>query len=251
MRGQNFIPTFICLLCISIVFLFTGCEKPKIEIKPVKQIAQIEEEEIPLIPLDDSDGIPSLTRNFYFIFDGSGSMGDMPGGSSGVFDDKLEGAKWAVKEFMKKVPNDVNLGLYVFDKQGTREVVALGSGSRNNFLRAVEEVNFGGGTPLYDAITSGTDQLVKQYKQQLGYGEYRLIVVTDGEAEHIPAAANYASKFGIPIYTIGLFIGADHPLREYSISYRAADSFDDLAKALEETVAELPSFDATEFQELQ
>ena len=66
------------------------------------------------------------------------------------------------------------------------------------------------------------------------------MVVTDGRADKIPEAARYAAHFGMPIYAIGLCIDEDHPLRRYAVSYRAADSFDDLAQGLEETLAELP-----------
>ena len=103
------------------------------------------------------------------------------------------------------------------------------------------------GTPLAESIKFGTQQLVAQYKRQLGYGEFRLVVVTDGQADEIPGAATYATRYGIPIYAIGLCIGEDHPLRRHAVSYRAADSFGDLARGLEETLAELPSFDVTEF----
>ena len=67
---------------------------------------------------------------------------------------------------------------------------------------------------------------------------------TPQEAE----AARYAAHFGMPIYAIGLCIDEDHPLRRFAVSYRAADSFSDLAQGLEETLAELPSFDPTEFE---
>ena len=205
------------------------------------------------IPLDEemAGAETSLARNFYFIFDGSGSMENEPRGAcSGDqrSDSKLEGAQWAVKEFLAKVPEDVHLGLYVFDRDVRQEVVALGAGNRDQFLAAVNRIRAGGGTPLAPAIELGTDRLVEQYKRQLGYGEYRLVVVTDGRADKIPEAARYAARFGMPIYAIGLCIEDDHPLRRYAVSYRAADSFDDLAQGLEETLAELPTFDATEFE---
>lgn len=207
------------------------------------------------IPLDANVGNEeaSLARNFYFIFDGSGSMGEEPDrGCRGdqSFSNKLEGAQWAVSEFLSKVPADIHLGLYVFDDEGQREVVPLGQGNRPAFLQAIRNVKDGGGTPLAKAISFGTGRLVQRYKRQLGYGEYRLVVVTDGRADNIPEAADFAARHGFPIYAIGLCIGEDHPLRRYAVSYRAADSFDDLARGLEETLAELPDFDPTEFEGL-
>ena len=205
-----------------------------------------------VIPLDDKQpgAEVSLARNFYFIFDGSGSMTDSlsrscTGGKKSRR--KIDGAQWAVAEFMKAVPSNVRLGLYVFDTGGAREVVPLAADNRAQFLKAVGDVHAGGGTPLAAAIRNGTDALVKQYQKQLGYGEFRLVVVTDGLADDIPAAAVYAAQRGIPIYAIGLCIGGDHPLRQYCVSYRAADSFDDLQRGLEDTLAELPDVAPTDF----
>ena len=217
-----------------------------------KEAMQAAEEPIE-IPLDEEmEGAEtSLTRNFYFVFDGSGSMKSEPGGScrgDQTFDSKLEGAQWAVEEFLTKVPEGDQLGLYLFDRNGRREVVPLGAGNRSAFLNAVRAIQAGGGTPLADGIELAVNRLVEQYQRQLGYGEFRLVVVTDGRADRIPRAARFAGRYGMPIYAIGLCIDEDHPLRTYAVSYRAADSFDDLAQGLEETLAELPVFDATEFE---
>lgn len=195
------------------------------------------------ITFDESEGAVSLARNFYFIFDGSGSMKEQCAGKQ-----KLLGAQQAVNVFMQRVPDDVALGLYVFDADGAREVVPLGEQAKDRFLQAVGEVRAGGGTPLASAILTGVDRLVEQYKRQLGYGDFRLVVVTDGEADSIPEAATYATRYRIPVYTIGLCMHGSHPLHEYSVSYRAADNYEDLARALEETVAETEAFDVTEFE---
>lgn len=206
----------------------------------------------PLIPIDDAlaGEEASLARNIYFILDGSGSMSRRTGFAcrgDQRFRNRLQGAQWAVRQFLAKVPDEVHIGLYLFDARGRRQVVPLGTGNRGEFLNAVDGIWAGGGTPLADAIVLATDELVAQYQHQLGYGEYRLVVVTDGQADKIPQAAAYAERFGMPIYAIGLCIEEDHPLRRHAVSYRAADSFEDLAQGLEETLAELPSFDATEF----
>ena len=233
------------LFLVSMVAI--NCEAQKTEKKG--QQAHITKVDISLDNVGP-DSEPSLTRNIYFIFDGSGSMAGRPdknckGDKS--FANKIDGAKWAVKEFLKKVPKDINIGLYVFDYRGTYQAVPLGPDNFEKFVRAIDRINPGGETPLAASIRKGTDSLIKQYKKQLGYGEFRLVVVTDGLADGIPDAAIYATKHGIPIYAIGLCIGQNHPLRQWAVSYRAADNFQDLAKGLEETLAETPVFDLKEF----
>jgi len=198
----------------------------------------------------DIDGKAELTRNFYFIMDGSGSMREQTTRACGgdqQFPDKITGARWAIKKFLQTVPAEVNIGLYIYDNNGMRQVVPLGVSNRDAFLRAIDQIDAGGGTPLAQALRFGTDRLVEQYKKQLGYGEFRLVAVTDGLAESIPEAALYAARFGIPIYTIGLCVEQNHPLRNLSVSYLAADNYDDLARGLTDTLAELPIFDVSQF----
>ena len=216
------------------------------------QWTELEPVEIP-IP-EGTDGQAELTRNFYFIMDGSGSMNERTTGDCGgdqQFPDKMTGANWAIKKFLENVPDDVNIGLFVFDINGKREVVPLGRSNRDRFLKAVDNIEAGGGTPLALAIRYGTEKLVAQYRKQLGYGEFRLVAVTDGKADGIPEAALYAAKHGVPIYAIGLCVEENHPLRHYSVSYRAADNFADLSKGLTDTLAELPNFDVTQFEDRQ
>ena len=197
-------------------------------------------------------GAASLTRNFYFIFDGSGSMSEsLTRQCTGDrrFGSRLEGAKWAVEQFLLLMPRDVNLGLWVFDADGNRERVPLGPDHHAAFLTEVHKTRAGGNTPLTESIEQGVNQLVQQRDQQLGYGEFRLIVVTDGQAtgRPLPQAVNYAGEQRIPIYTIGLCIGEKHELRKYSVSYRAADSIEALKRGLEETLAETSVFDPQTF----
>lgn len=183
----------------------------------------------------------SLARNFYFVLDGSGSM-----------DGKMNEAKAAIEAFVATVPEEnVNLGLYVFDSKGTREVVPLAANNRAQFLAAVNQADPGGGTPLGTSIKTGVDALNKQYQQQLGYGEYRLIVVTDGASDSgnpVSIGVEPANQFGIPLYTIGFGIGERHELRQHSVSYRSANNQAELTAALEEAVSELDVFEPADFQ---
>ncbi len=195
-------------------------------------------------------GEVSLKRNFYFVFDGSGSMNDPPRNGDGDkrFTSKIEGAKWAVREFMNKVPKDVNLGLYVFDQAGRREVLPLGANNRSQFLDDIANIQAGGATPLGAAIGQGSIALEKQYQKQLGYGDFRLIVITDGDAtDNLDSGVREAARFRIPIYTIGFDMDSTHALRKHSISYRAATSAQEVEQALESAAGELDIFDPSNF----
>jgi len=254
-KKDSFRMTTFVAACI--LLQIAGCEKRQ---RDQQQTAtDIKPETTTTPPTSDfatSDaGQVSLARNFYFIFDGSGSMRDPISrdcGGDQTFERKIEGAKWAVAEFLKKVPEDVNLGLYVFDEKHTSKsecnVLSLGPNNMTAFLQAINDVEAGGGTPLARAIQFGAEVLAEQKAKQLGYGEFRLVVVTDGLADDIPQAAEFATEKEIPIYAIGLCIQEDHPLRQYAVSYRAANNFQDLAKALEATVAETEFYDVKTFE---
>jgi uncharacterized protein with von Willebrand factor type A (vWA) domain len=205
-----------------------------------------------LPPQDIQHGEASLTRNFYFIIDGSGSMSEALNKQchgDKRFGSRLEGAKWAITQFISLVPPDVNLGLWIFDVNGNSERLPLGPESRTPFLAAVQKTKAGGRTPLTESIEQAVNRLVQQRDKQLGYGEFRLIVVTDGEAtgRPLPQAVAYARQRRIPIYTIGLCIGTQHELRKSSVTYRAADSIEALRRGLEETLAETNIFDPQTF----
>jgi uncharacterized protein with von Willebrand factor type A (vWA) domain len=251
---------------IAAVFLFTGCSNASNPTTGSTTSTTVgtttdtstepSDEQAGSIPAKGSatskqQGTISLRRNFYFVFDGSGSMQHPPknpGKDADRTGRKIDGAKWAVHEFLKKVPEDVNLGLYVFDRNGKREEVALGPNNRTEFLAAIDAVKAGGDTPLGNAIGKGSNALWKQYQKQLGYGEYRLIVITDGEAtDYLPSGVNLAKQHKTPIYTIGFDMDQDHELRKHSISYRSADSATEVEQALEEAAAELDMFDPTAF----
>lgn len=236
MRQQTKKVAFLILLLLAVV----GCESSD----PVAVAPQAQAYKRVQISLDSvTSGTASTRRNFYFILDGSGSMG-----WNCEREQKIVGAKRAVRQFLQTIPSDVNIGLYVFDAAGESERLPIGKDNRAAFLSAVDAMNYGGGTPLARAIRFGTDRLVDQYKRQLGYGTYAIIVVTDGEASSLGSAARYARQYGFSVHTIGFCIGGDHPLRTLADSYRAANNAEEIARGLTEIVAEPATFDApTEF----
>ena len=82
-----------------------------------------------------------LTKNYYVILDGSGSMADK--GCSGSASKHEAAKRILTTDFIKLIPADANLGLLIFDRDGLSERVPLGTGpdNREAFKRDCPRVN--------------------------------------------------------------------------------------------------------------
>jgi Ca-activated chloride channel homolog len=193
---------------------------------------------------------PDLTaRNFYVVLDGSGSMTERACMGDGR---KMDQAKAALETFSKAVPRNANLGLMVFDSRGVQEQVPLALDNRQNFLRQVSVTAPSGGTPLRDALALARQRLEEQARRQLGYGEYTLVVVTDGEAsagqDPRPVVNDMLTRTPIIIHTIGFCISPKHSLNQPGRTvYKAANDRAELERGLEAALAEAPAFTADRF----
>ncbi len=187
-------------------------------------------------------------NNFILVFDGSGSMRDTDcaGGRQ-----KIDVAKEAVVEWSKFLPQDANLGLVAFHNNGWSHG-PLAAGQRENFINTVQDVIAGDKTPLTEALAKAFTNLTKQGRRQLGYGEYTIVVVTDGIANSAKLLAGMInkilSKSPINIYTIGFCIGKNHSLNQPGLTeYKAADNPVQLRQGLKEVLAESETFDDSDF----
>jgi uncharacterized protein with von Willebrand factor type A (vWA) domain len=202
-------------------------------------------------PPGKADRIASdlVARNFYVVLDGSGSMNERACRGDGR---KIDQAKAALEVFSKAVPRNANLGLLVFDSRGVSERVALATDNRQAFLQQVMATNPSGGTPLRGAIAIARQRLEEQGRRQLGYGEYNLVVVTDGEAssgqDPRQEVNDMLARSPIIIHTIGFCISANHSLNQPGRTvYKAANDRADLERGLEAALAEAPKFTADRF----
>jgi Ca-activated chloride channel family protein len=110
----------------------------------------------------------------------------------------------------------------------------------------------GGGTPLSTAIEIAYKKLTAQAKKQLGYGEYHLVVVTDGEAtsgyEPDKVLAKILSESPVVVHTIGFCINTQHSLNQPGRTiYNTAQDYDSLRQSLQGILAESPEFSVSEF----
>lgn len=192
-----------------------------------------------------------LAKNYYLVFDGSGSMNDSQ--CSGSVN-KIQAARAAVKAFARTIPADANVGLLAFDSRGISERVRLAPNQVSSINAQIDGIRPDGGTPLLEAIRQAYARLTDQGRKQLGYGEYHLVVVTDGMAtpetqNPTPVVNEILANSPVVIHTIGFCIGNQHALNQPGRTfYKAADNPTDLAKGLSEVLGESPGFDVRAFK---
>ncbi len=260
---------FIFPVLIFIIFILFGCgdesrpvpvdQKKQVVVQKQQQKIYKETESIEKVkkvwPFDDKfsddselDDNPTA-KNFILILDGSGSMSET-GCSDGR--KKIVVAKEAVVEWSKNIPGDANLGLIVFSNNDW-SVLPLSHGNRDEFMNMVKNISAGGGTPLSSALGQAYEDFTKQGKKQLGYGEYTIVVVTDGianDAKRLSEYVNYILTYTpINLYSIGFCIGEKHSLNQPGRTiYKAANNPAQLKQGLSEVLAESSTFDDTEFK---
>lgn len=189
-----------------------------------------------------------MAANYYVVFDASGSMKDSQCSGNEA---KIAVAKRAFAEFVDRLPADSNVGLSIFAGD-IREFVPLGPIKRDMLKASVARIEAGGRTPLVESMSRAYQALTAQGMRQLGYGEYNLIVVTDGESTDgnpIDVVNRMFGQSPVVLHTIGFCIGNTHSLNQPGrVLYRNADSPAALADSFAAVLAEAPSFDVTAFK---
>lgn len=193
----------------------------------------------------------SLTqKNFVLVLDGSGSMKKV--GCSGDLT-KIEVAKQAVTEWANSVPDNANIGLIVFDHHAFSIRLPLGVGNREQFRAEVDKVVADYKTPLTKSLNTAYEMLTEQGRRQLGYGDFTVVIVTDGAADNIEAlkaSVDFTlTTSPIMIHTIGFCLNSEHTLNNTGRTvYRSANNPAELRQGLQEVLAESASFDIAGFE---
>ncbi len=194
---------------------------------------------------ETSESSESYHDNVVIVLDASGSMKQRMRGTKVR---KMDAAKDALKAVMKNVSDSTHIGLLVFSAKNISNdwVYPLGPRDDARLVQAIEKPQANRGTPLGEYIKIGADRLLKAREEQYGYGTYRLLVVTDGEANDEHLVDQYAPEVlarGITMDVIGVDMDQDHTLANMAHSYRRANDPDSLEQAIQEVFAELGSED--------
>lgn len=177
--------------------------------------------------------------NIVIVLDDSGSMREKMKGSKAH---RMEAAKQALISVVKQLKPDTKLGVRLLNgARGNKHwIIPLGPISTNQAIASIEAVKADGGTPLGDALREATDELLRLRETQK-YGVYRLLVITDGEAND----ANLLEAFlpdilsrGVVVDAIGVDMRQDHTLATRVHSYRRANDDEALKRAVVEVLAE-------------
>lgn len=247
------------LVWVAIAGLLLACDKkapdqiPDTAASPLTQEDTVPDKPWPPLREDNkplSLAPDLLASNYFVVLDGSGSMSQR--GCSGS-NSKMNVAKKSLAEFAKVVHPDANLGLLVFSRHGVEEVLPLGTQNRDNFVNEVRRVIPGGGTPLKTSLEKGYETLTEQSRRQLGYGEYHLVVVTDGEAnsgeDPTEIVKTIIQDSPVLVHTIGFCINDRHSLNQPGRTlYKAANNPKALSQGLQAVLAEAPTFTVGEFK---
>lgn len=169
------------------------------------------------------------------LLDTSGSMAETMRGSRVS---KMEAAHNALTSVLDKVSPSTHVGVLTFEGWlfHAGEVNIPTAKTKINATRA------GGGTPLGRYIKQAADDLLALRVKNKGYGRYRLIVVTDGEADDQDILDKYVRDItsrGIILDTIGVDMAENHSMGLRSRKYMNANNPQSFKNAVNEVVSEV------------
>lgn len=194
-------------------------------------------------------GTTQATDYLVIVFDSSGSMGDL---MSSVRETRLSVAKRALIDVVSKAPPTTKVGILTFNGWA----YDIQDIDQAKIKEAIDNIQSSGSTPLYEHIRAGATRLLKERQSQGNVGYYKLIVVTDGEADHSDAALNDDSTFydgsvkpgilkdilsrGVVVDAIGLDMAGNHTLAtQINGAYMRGDNPESLTQSLKQAVAEV------------
>ena len=188
-------------------------------------------------------GTPAIVDavNVVFVLDASGSMAERMPGSR---ESKMQVARRALRTVVEGLPQDTRVGVLSFSGVGKDDdwLHPLGPLDAGALRDALDRLQPDGATPLGETMRIAADRLLERRAEQGGYGGYRMVVVTDGEAsdpELVERWTPRAMARGLTIQVIGVAMGRGHMLSNRVHAYRAADDAASLEAALSAAVAEI------------
>ena len=196
-----------------------------------------------LLAMGTSQGIDA-GQNVIVVLDDSGSMRQQMRTEDGRIS-RIQAAKNALSKVVQGLPDDAQLGILLLNNggRGNTWLIPLGPLSATAALPKIAQIRADGGTPLGSQMKIAADALLELRRKQF-YGDYRLLVITDGEATDANLLEAYLPDImsrGLSLDVIGVDMAANHSLAGRAHSYRRADDARSFEKALADVFAESSS----------
>ena len=181
------------------------------------------------------------------VADTSGSMRDIPQTGGGV--PKIDISKSALTSFLRKLPEEVQVGMMTFWGCTPRWQAELGKASREDVIARAGEMQARGSTPIHNSLELAFGAL-KARRDKNPYGRYIILLITDGEETCsqpglVGETAEKITRAGIELHSIGFDLpSADSQLKKMSTKYYLASDSKELEAGLSSVQGEL-EVDAT------
>ena len=179
-------------------------------------------------------------QHVVIVVDDSGSMNQHI--SRGSNQRRIDAAKHALLVVMEQLPNDSRVGVLALNSSSADDwIVPLGPIDRQQLRQAIDRIQANGRTPLGAAMKTATDALLAAREENV-YGDYRLLIVSDGEATDAPLVERYLPDIqqrGIVVDVIGVSMDQAHSLATRVDRYRRANDNASLVQAIQESLAEM------------
>lgn len=162
---------------------------------------------------------------------------------------KFVAAQEALIGVLDQLPPDANVGILTFKDwiYPAGQLLGMAPVDKAKIAKAIRESapDPQVGTPLGTYIKQAADALLLKRREEKGFGTYKLLVVTDGEAtpegegELLNQMVPDILSRGLIMDTIGVDMVADHTLSRNSHSYMKADNPESLKQAVSASLGEV------------
>lgn len=182
-----------------------------------------------------STGLGADNLNVVVILDNSGSMNEgMQSGGT-----RIAAAKAALLKVLDQTPQGASVGVLLLNAGSNGKwLVPLGPVDKTAIQSAVADLRANGGTPLGGSMKEAADALL-QLRESQRYGDYKLLIVSDGEATDKPLVERFLPEIqarGLLIDVIGVDMGREHSLAKRASTYRNASDPKSLEQAISAVV---------------
>lgn len=150
---------------------------------------------------------------------------------------KMAAAKESLSVVLDKLPSDAEVGVLALNRGW---LIPLQPLDRKQTQNQINQLRASGGTPLGMRMKEATEELL-QLRAKDPYGDYRLLVVTDGEASDqnvLSAVLPDIMSRNLLVDVIGVDMKSEHSLATQVSNYRRADDPGSLEQAIAESLAE-------------